>query len=247
MSEKWAPLYYGTHTGVSGDIDFYLGQLTASMRILELGCGAGRLTDEFLRAGHQVVAVDQSAYGVQEVRRLAEQTGAASRLVALRADFQKLPITGHFDCVVLSFNALLCLELDAKNLLLETVWGLLKSGGVFLFDLYDGTEFLAVDQTDVEPWVYEPEYIRSIEHGSLTYDIYQSGTFYPAQARIIMNYDHFLEDSEDPDVSLRYEINHHVIALEQVKDMLTSVGFEIDQISKHDLDGSTHLFFRAIR
>jgi SAM-dependent methyltransferase len=60
--------------------------------VLELGCGAGRITRALLAAGHRVVAVDQSA------AMLARVPAAATRV---RADATNLDLGRRFDGVVL--------------------------------------------------------------------------------------------------------------------------------------------------
>src|SRR5689334_25340559 len=60
-----------------GDIDIYLfdqllkGRLTASMRLLDAGCGSGRNLPYFLRNGYEVCAVDADPQAIEQVRRLA--------------------------------------------------------------------------------------------------------------------------------------------------------------------------------
>ena len=118
----------------------------------------------------------------------------------------------------------------------------MRVGGLFLLDFYDGSGFIEVDRTDEEPWLHEPEFLRSVEHQGETFDVYQSGTFFPAELKIVMHYDHFREESEDPDESRTYEITHHLISLEQFRSLATRAGFRIEQIIEQELDGSTHLF-----
>ncbi len=60
-----------------GDIDIYLfdqllrGRITAGMRVLDAGCGAGRNIRYLLRAGCDLRAADADAAAVASVRRLA--------------------------------------------------------------------------------------------------------------------------------------------------------------------------------
>ena len=87
MSERWAPLYYVTHTGVPGDLEFYLGELTHEMRILELGCGAGRLTRHLLEKGHEVVALDHCAYAIDCVEACAAELKLQAKLLTVHGGF----------------------------------------------------------------------------------------------------------------------------------------------------------------
>ncbi len=64
-----------------GRIDIYLldqilrGRITSDMSVLDAGSGAGRNLEYFLRAGHEVFAVDQNPEAVASVRSLAARLG----------------------------------------------------------------------------------------------------------------------------------------------------------------------------
>ena len=247
MNEQSAPLYYLTHTGVSGDLDFYVAQLSKAMKVLELGCGNGRLTSVLLSHGHRVVAIDRSAYAIESLQSFCSRSGSNGELTTIKAEFENLQLDGPFDCAILSFNSFLCLDAEGKVDLLKTVHRALRPGGLFLLDFYDGADFIMVDETDDEPWLYEPEYLCSVEHQGETFDVYQSGRFMPSERQIIMHYDHFLPDCEDPDESLAYEITHHILSLSEFQALLTEFGFRTDQITQTESDGSTHLFCNAVR
>jgi SAM-dependent methyltransferase len=70
-----------------------LGSLGPPCDVLELGCGAGRLTRELAAAGHRVVAVDESAAMLDEVGPGAER---------VLADAATLSLGRSFDAVVLA-------------------------------------------------------------------------------------------------------------------------------------------------
>ncbi|HVM67043.1 MAG TPA: class I SAM-dependent methyltransferase, partial [Acidimicrobiales bacterium] len=72
---------------------YVLGALGPACDVLELGCGAGRLTRALVAAGHRVVAVDESA------AMLAEVGPGAGRVVA---DATALSLGRRFDAVVLA-------------------------------------------------------------------------------------------------------------------------------------------------
>ena len=245
MSAKWAPLYYATHTGVPGDIEFYLGELKPVIRILELGCGAGRLTRHLLEGGHEVVALDHSAYAIDCVEACAAELNLQAKLFTVHGAFEQMPTTGDFDCVIMSFNALLCLDPKEKQAGFSAIARALKPGGCFLFDFYDGDSFLSADEPDDEPWLYEPELLKAVVHAGVVYDVYQSGTFWSAQERIVMHYDHFPEDSEDPEETLTYEIVHHLMSLEGLEHMLAASNLKVVRKRTHEFEGSTHLFLRV--
>jgi trans-aconitate methyltransferase len=67
-----------------------------SERILDIGCGTGRLTAEILNVAPaaRVTALDRSANMLAEARRSADP-----RMMFVRADATRLPFTGGFDAV----------------------------------------------------------------------------------------------------------------------------------------------------
>jgi SAM-dependent methyltransferase len=68
------------------------GALPAGASILELGCGAGRVTHELIRLGHHVTAVDESAEMLAHVR------GAE----VVQEVVEDLDLGRTFDCVLLA-------------------------------------------------------------------------------------------------------------------------------------------------
>ncbi|MCA9678430.1 MAG: methyltransferase domain-containing protein, partial [Myxococcales bacterium] len=77
-------------------------------RILELGCGSGRLTLPLLRDGHQVVAVDGSPTMLAALERRLGRAGAAARGRArvVEGDLRDFAVGGRFPLVIAAFNVL---------------------------------------------------------------------------------------------------------------------------------------------
>jgi len=124
------------------DVRFYqqlaLRVLGGPGRILELGCGSGRVTLPLLRDGHQVVAVDGSAPMLRRLEeRLAVAPAAArARCRVVEADLRDFAVGGRYPLVVSAFNVLEHLytrvELAAC---LRRVAAHLAPYGVFAFDV----------------------------------------------------------------------------------------------------------------
>lgn len=122
-----------------GDIDIYLfdqllkGRFTASMRILDAGCGGGRNLVYFLRHGYEVYGVDQNAGAVAQVRHLASNLApAVSPQNFIMADVEEMPFESeHFDAVISS--AVLHFARDERhfNSMLNEMWRVLRPGGLF--------------------------------------------------------------------------------------------------------------------
>lgn len=103
-------------------------------RVLELGCGSGRITRGLLAAGLQVLGVDRSAPMLAELRR---GLGRPPALNLLRADVRALPLAAAFD-VVLAPYSLCTYWLDDADwqAALGGIRQVLEPGGWLLIDAF---------------------------------------------------------------------------------------------------------------
>ncbi len=104
-----------------------------SGRVLELGCGAGRITRHLLARADQVTGIDISASMVAECRRLLP----AARL--LQGDLRDLSglDPGPWDVVVAGFNVLDVLDAEDRARVLDTIHGLLRPGGLLIMSSHN--------------------------------------------------------------------------------------------------------------
>ena len=117
-------------SNIKGDIEFYAGLMErGSGRVLEIGCGTGRVAIELAAKGHSVLGVDLSEPMLEVARRKSRSPLRAhlSDLGFLKHDMLKLDLPIQFDLVLLpyyTFNHLAtrvlrarCLSVVAKHLL----------------------------------------------------------------------------------------------------------------------------------
>ena len=100
----------------------------AGPRILELGCGVGRLTKRFLERGYDVTAVDNAPEMLEFVPR--EATTVCS-------DIEHLALDAHFDAVILASNLINVPSVAQRSAFLEACHRHLRRGGALLFQHYD--------------------------------------------------------------------------------------------------------------
>jgi len=103
-------------------------------RVLELGCGSGRLLIPLVRGGHRVTGVDLSAPMLAECRTALDENGLEADLV--EADFRNVRLGKRWPLVVCPFNAFMHLysRSDVEGFL-ATVKQHLAKDGLFAFDL----------------------------------------------------------------------------------------------------------------
>ena len=139
--DEYAPFYdwENARTVQRRDVAFWARLASAQDgRVLELGCGTGRITVPVARAGARVVGIDRSAEmlarGRQRLRRA--RLGQTARLV--RGDIRALPFRRRpgFSLVMAPYGILQSLTRE-KDLAatLASVHAVLRRGGLFVIDL----------------------------------------------------------------------------------------------------------------
>lgn len=109
-----------------------------TLRVLELGCGSGRLLVPLLRDGHAVCGVDRARAMLRACQGRMARIGEARRrrAVLLQGDFRALPLSPPFPLILCPFNAFMHLyERQDVEACLAEVRRLLAPGGLFALDV----------------------------------------------------------------------------------------------------------------
>jgi SAM-dependent methyltransferase len=123
------------------DRDFYLGEANkTSGRILDLGCGSGRLLIPMMKLGREVVGVDYSIEMLDVLRSSASAQAISPILIQSR--FEHLDIAllpgrqQSYSLIVCAFNSFLHLmDQQSQIVFLKKVRSLLTPAGKFIVDL----------------------------------------------------------------------------------------------------------------
>ncbi|MBK9071657.1 MAG: class I SAM-dependent methyltransferase [Myxococcales bacterium] len=90
------------------DVEFYRGLATrfAAKRVLELGCGSGRITIPLLADGVRVTGIDHAAPMLARLHEKAARWPAevAQRLTSHQGDIRSFAVTGRFELAIAAFN-----------------------------------------------------------------------------------------------------------------------------------------------
>lgn len=121
------------------DVPFWRGLAQrVGGRVLELGCGTGRVLVPLARAGVPIVGVDRSAPMLARARRRLRRLPRSARAALVRADIRHLPFRGGepFPLVMAPYGILQSLVRERDlTATLASVAGVMAPGGVFGIDL----------------------------------------------------------------------------------------------------------------
>lgn len=140
--DAYAPIaefYDSEHDEFDDDIEWYVHLASvAGPRVLEMGCGTGRLLAPLAAAGNQVVGVDASVAMLKRAKTRLHAAVARGEVRLVPGSMEDLPdaVTGAFDLVIIPLNGLLHIdEPDAQQRVLGEAARLLCPGGLVAIDV----------------------------------------------------------------------------------------------------------------
>lgn len=203
---------------VSGLISAHLQYTPQEISVLDLACGTGRHALEMSRLGYIVTGSDASTAMIEMARRRAKNNGADITYFA--ESFQTCDVlAGRFDAITAMFAAINYLA-DRHDLrrTLENVKKLLKPGGVFIFDYWNGNAVLSdYSPVRVKQGREADRLVQRISHTKLD----------RLRHLASINFDFML--IEDGCVKREFSEIHHVRYFfpQEMMDLLDESGFEV--------------------
>ena len=137
--DDYAPFYDWENARTLGrrDVPFWRQlALNSGARVLELGCGTGRIALPLARADVRVVGIDRSDAMLARARQRARRARLANRVQLVRGDIRFLPFRRTFPLVIAPYGILQSLlrERDLKATL-AAVYDAIEPGGAFGLEL----------------------------------------------------------------------------------------------------------------
>lgn len=207
-------LYLAVHDGNPGDAYFYRRACTEGRDVLELGCGAGRVSCALAADGLEVVGVERDA------ELLARAPDCGARFV--EADMRDVDLGRRFDRIIAPYNALYC-ALDERELVrvLARARAHAREGALLVFDGWSADRFHA--EADPEE-VDAPERVKTVEARGGTWDVYEHSRWERDAQRIDAHYRHVPREGGE---AVEATIAQRYLLSEQVGPLLSEAGFEL--------------------
>src|SRR5215510_1840733 len=223
--DEYAPFYDWENARTLGrrDVPFWRNlALHTGGRVLELGCGTGRISLPLAKAGVDLVGIDRSAPMLARARTRIRRAKLADHLQLIRGDIRFLPFTQPtFDMVMAPYGVLQSLlrERDLAATLQE-VRRVLRPGGTF------GLELVA----DLPSW---QEYKKRLSltgwrHGRGGAHVTLVETVRQDRARRLTIFDQeFIEQRGRQRRSHRFALTFRTLSIPQMARRLEKAGFAI--------------------
>lgn len=131
------------------DIPFYLDiARLAKGRVLDIGCGTGRVMRPLLDAGLDVVGLDLSAAMLELANQKLTSLGYSPQLV--KGDMRTFDVQGEFGAAIIPYCAMIYMLNDHdRRQVFDRVYKHLSPGGLLAFDFDAGSNRIGQSQ----PWL----------------------------------------------------------------------------------------------
>ena len=133
---KWAKVYDIIDADVKKDIPFYINQAKkAKGKVLDIGCGTGRIYLELLKNNIEAYGIDISSEMLKILKKKAKKIGVLPKVHNMSMDNFKL--NHKFKLIILPFNSFrYAINIKEQIKTLKLIKKHLAPKGKFIFDIY---------------------------------------------------------------------------------------------------------------
>jgi SAM-dependent methyltransferase len=119
----------------NSDLDFYKSYCQKTDRIIEIGCGTGRVLNDFLSEGYQVTGLDISQEMLDKAAKKLKKWIDSGKLYLINHDFAYGTLQQKYDKALLTFYTFNYI-LDNPVVFLKNIYHSLSENGLLLMDLF---------------------------------------------------------------------------------------------------------------
>ncbi|WP_410766946.1 class I SAM-dependent methyltransferase [Haloferax sp. DFSO60] len=133
--DTWASVY-DAESSPTADVSYYLQRAReVDGRVLEIGCGTGRIYLELLRAGVDAAGIDLSTGMLEQLRTNAASEGLDPQV--WHADMRNFVVDDPYELVIVPFRAFLHnLTIDDQLAALESLFAATADDGELVLNFY---------------------------------------------------------------------------------------------------------------
>ena len=219
-------LYHLLHRGNPGDLRWYRERCAGAQRILELGCGDGRLLVPLAQDGAQVVGVDASEAMLARCAERFHRAGLRAELVC--GDMSAFALPWRFDRVLIPYNSLYCLTTHSAQLAcLKAVAHHLEPGGQLLLDAY-AADPVAAGEATAEPVA---EHVVALFHdGDRQVEVRERSEEQPDQQLINATYDYHVMRGDGTYSLQSWSILQRYVFPHQMRQLVDQAGLVLEAV-----------------
>lgn len=104
------------------------------IKILDLGCGPGLYSSRLAKRGYSVTGIDFSQRSINYARKKAKENELDIKYIY--QDYLTIDFESEFDVIMLIFCDFGAVTNSERDILLKKIYKALKSGGLFIFDVF---------------------------------------------------------------------------------------------------------------
>ncbi len=228
-------LYALTHTGTPGDVSFYLRVCRGVSRLLELGCGAGRMLAALARAGHDVTGIESDPEMLEFARQQREQLPEAIRrhITLTAGDMrEERPQGAFYDRVLIPYNGLYCLLSDAEVVSCFTAARrALRAGGALVFDAYavHREDLACAEGAGADPGEEHREAVATLHYRGGRVRVFEQSSWDLPRQLLLATY-LYLDEQGESATEQPCTIPQRYLFVDQVPSLLERAGFFIEEL-----------------
>ena len=219
-------LYHTHHSAHAEDLPFWQGLATQQGgRLLELGCGTGRVTIPLWQHGFDLVGLDYDAAMLAQLRRNLADSGLDPAAVQIvQADMTNFALEGQFSLILLPCNTFSTLQSPARQKTLERVFAHLKPGGIFAVSQPNPAMFYDLPKRSAQQ--LEEAFINPLTKNPV--QVLSSWRRTNTQFIVTWHYDHLLPNGKAERFTA--EVRHELDSAEVYVREIAAAGLEIQSI-----------------